>query len=150
MNPSDSTSNGWRRAAWAASLLLNVFLLAIVGGHLWRLRAFNGAGETPMGRILATVTTRLSAKDAGAFRAVLARDEPQLSIAATQLADSRKELAAALSAEPFDKQRAAQALAAWRRSGPVLLDQFGPSLIEAIGAVSPEGRRQLVQPRASE
>jgi uncharacterized membrane protein len=150
MNESASVLNGWRRVAWPASLLLNVFLLAVLGGYFWRTHVLNTAERTPMGRILANVTARLSARDAAAFRAVLQHDEPQLSIAGKQLAESRTELAAALSAEPYDKQRAARALAVWQRSGQSLLSEFGPRLIDAIGAVSPEGRRQLVRNPASE
>jgi uncharacterized membrane protein len=136
--------HSWRRLALPASLVLNCFLLALIGGHLWR------GQETPVARILSNIEGRLGERDASAFRSVMQRAGPRLAAAAKDVGDDRRSVKAALEADPYDKEAAKRALAAWRVSGNRFLDEFGDTLIDALAEVSPEGRRKVVENRVGD
>jgi uncharacterized membrane protein len=142
--------SAWRRIALPASLALNLFLVAAIGGHVWRAHHDTFGAHTPLARALANAYSVLDQRDAAAFRAVMQRDEPRLGEAAAQIAQTRKDLQRALTAEPFDKEAARRALVAWRASGGHFLDNFGDTLIDALAQVSPEGRRKLVDGRRAD
>lgn len=132
----------------AASLLLNLFLIALVAGHLVQRRLDEaGAAKSPLARALARAEASLPASDARAFGTVIRRDEPLYAGSARQLAQARRALARAIVAEPFDAQAARQALTAWQASWNHFLDDFRDPLIEALAQVSPRGRRRLVAER---
>ena len=119
----------WRWLALSLSLVCNVFLAAVIAGHFLSRRAVPVAlptGGTPLARALERTQAVLPAQDAATFRAVLERE---------------------IAAEPFDPQAASQALAAWRTSWNGFVDDFSGPLIEALAAISPEGRSRLVLAR---
>jgi uncharacterized membrane protein len=137
-------SVNWRRVALPASTILNLFLLALIGGYVWHLH--HGAAERlPLARILSNMQARLDPPDADAFRAVMEHSEPGLGLAAQNVSKARRDLEAQLTAEPFDKQKARQALAEWRSAAGQFLDTYGDTLIDALARVSPDGRRRLVK-----
>jgi uncharacterized membrane protein len=128
----------WRRFALPASIVLNCFLIALIAGHIWR------AQDQPLARILWNIEANLNERDAAAFRSVMQRESPQLAASAKQLTEARHELKRQLAADPYDKDAAKKALAAWRASVNQFLDSFGDTLIDALAEVSPEGRRKVV------
>lgn len=141
---------GWRWYALAASLVLNLFLAAVIGGNLLRphVRAIQApVSDSPLARALVRAEANLSPRDAAAFRAEIVRGEPRYAQAAQQLTAARRALEQQVLAEPFDPQAASQALAAWRTSSAHFLDDFSGSLINALARISPEGRRRLVAER---
>lgn len=139
-----------RWLALSISLVCNIFLAALIAGHFLSHRVHLvglAGGATPMAGTLERAEGVLSPKDAATFREVLAREKPRYAPAARQVAAARRALARELVAEPFDPHAASQALAAWRASWNTFVDDFSGPLIDALAAISPEGRRRLVLAR---
>jgi uncharacterized membrane protein len=137
-------SVGWRRFALPASIVLNIFLIAVIGGHVLRHRAIETSSAAPFARALADAMARLSPQDATAFGAVIRRNSPRYAQTAREAADARRKLQAQVIAEPFDANKTREALAAWRAASGRFIDTFGDTLVDALAQVSPEGRRRLV------
>jgi uncharacterized membrane protein len=148
MTENATDARGWRRAALPVSLLLNLFLIALIGGHLLR-RHVNesGLGSVPLARALANAQANLSPGDAAAFTAVLRRDAPRYTEAGREVGAARRTLERQLLAQPFDQKAAHQALVAWQASWNHFLDDFGGTLIDALAQVSPQGRERLIEAR---
>jgi uncharacterized membrane protein len=141
----------WRRFALPASIVLNLFLAAVIGGHVLSVRRAEvaaGAGG-PLARALASAEASLPPPDAAAFGATLRRDAPAYMDSARQLGAARVRLGREILAEPFDPVRVQQALAAWQAAWNRFVDDFSKPLVEALGQVSPEGRRKLLTERRS-
>lgn len=141
----------WRRLALPASLLLNLFLIAMIGGFLLHKPVPGSAASAaaaPIWRALATVQSSLSPQDARAFNTVIARDRPRASAAFLKLLAAREALARQVSAERYDPEATRQALAAWRTSWDGFILDFSDTLVDALAQVSPDGRRQLLQAAA--
>jgi uncharacterized membrane protein len=140
----------WRRIVLPASIVLNLFLIAVIGGHILHARRMGGAGDTPLARALARAAQILPPDDATAFAAVMQRDASKYLPAARQLKEARTRLDDELTADNFDqaavRQSMAQAQAAWNS----FVDKISGSLIEALAGVSPEGRRKLIAQRQTE
>ena len=137
----------WRWLALSLSLVCNIFLAAVIAGHFLsrRVDTFSvPTGGTPLARALERTQAVLSAKDAATFRAVLERDEPRYGQAAIQVALARGALEREIAAEPFDPRAASRALALWRTSWSGFVDDFSGPLIEALAAISAQGRSRLV------
>jgi uncharacterized membrane protein len=137
----------WCRVTLSASVVLNLFLAALIVGHLWRSHQDGLGSRAPIARILANIESKLSPQDAATFHAVMTRGEPRVSQSAQQLAETRRELLHQLTANPFDEQAAKRALSTWHTSGDRFLDDFGDTLIDALAQVSPEGRRRIAAER---
>lgn len=138
-----------RRWALSASVALNLFLVALIGGHALQHRAVHASSTTPLARALANAMDRLPSEDAAAFVGVIRRDAPNYAQAARELAQARQELRREVTAEPFDRDKTRQALAAWRKASSRFMDAFGDTLVEALAQVSPDGRRRLAADRRS-
>lgn len=132
--------------ALALSTILNLFLLGVIAGHF-----LSGAQRepslTPMARALERAETVLGPKDAAAFRAALERDKPRYAQSAEQVAAARRALARQIAGEPFDPTATRQALAAWRTSWDRFVGDFSGPLVDALAAISPAGRRRLIDAR---
>jgi uncharacterized membrane protein len=138
----------WRRIALPASLVLNFFLIALIGGHLLRYQIDDvGPATSLLARALADAEASLSAPDAAAFGAVIRRDAPRYAEAGQQLADARDVLEHQIVAEPFNQAAVRQAFATWHASQNHFFDNFSSTLVEALAQVSPEGRQKLVVER---
>lgn len=136
----------WRRIALPASVILNLFLLAVIGGHIWHVRAraeIPGAGVA-LARALARADAILPADDAVAFGSVIRRDLPHFTGSVIEMRRARHELDRQIVAEPFNPAAARQALSATQTAWNHFLDDFGGTLIDALSQVSPDGRRKLV------
>jgi uncharacterized membrane protein len=132
MTDENREASNWRRFALPVSLVLNLFLIAMIGGHVWRVHRAGADAGTPMARALANIEANLDQRDTAAFRAVMRRDEPRISASWQQLIGARRELARELVAEPFDKRAAKQALIEWRTAGSRFLDDFSDTLADAL------------------
>ncbi len=143
-------SRGLRRWALPASVLLNLFLIALIGGHLLRRDAHEGAlpaGPIPLARALASAEEALSPTDAAAFREVMRRESPKLAESVRQIGEARRALAREVVAEPFDAKATRAAMAAWQASWNQFFDQISNPLVDALGTISPDGRQKLVDER---
>ena len=144
------SSVDWRWLPLSLSLVCNIFLAALIAGHFLnhRVRPVGlPTGVTPMAGALERAQAVLSAQDAAKFRAVLESEKPRYAQAARQVTDARRALGREIAADPFDPRAASQALAAWRASWNLFVDEFSGPLIDALAAISPEGRRRLVLAR---
>lgn len=142
----------WRRMALSLSLLCNVFLVALIAGHFLSRRigpVASPIASAPMARALERAQAILSPQDAATFRAVLVRDRSRYLQSALRVAAARRELGRQIAAEPFDPRAAGQALTAWRVSWNGFVDDFSGPLVDALSAISPDGRRRLVAERRS-
>jgi uncharacterized membrane protein len=140
----------WRWLALSLSLLCNAFLAALIAGHFLSRRIGPAAmplAATPMARALERTQAVLSPNDAATFRAVLVRDRSRYLRSALRVAAARRELARQVAAEPFDSRAASQALAAWSASWSGFVNDFSGPLIDALAAISPQGRQRLVAER---
>jgi len=144
------TRPDWPWLALSLSIVLNLFLLGIIAGHVLghRVRAPRLAvAGTPMTRALARAEAELDPRDAAAFRAALDRDKAGYAQAAQQVTAARRAVARQIAAQPFDPRAAAQALDAWRASWDRFMGDFSGPLIDALSSISPEGRRRLIDAR---
>lgn len=135
----------WPWVALSLSTILNLFLLGLVAGHF--LGGPRDVSLTPMARAAERAEAVLGPKDAAAFRAALDRGGPRYGQSAEQVAAARRALARQIAAEPFDPRATSQALAAWRTSWDRFVGDFSGPLIDALAAISPEGRRRLIDAR---
>lgn len=130
-----------------ASVILNLFLLAVIGGHMWRVHArgaeIPGAGMS-LARALTRVEAILPAEDSAAFSQVIRRDAPRFTRSVVQLRQARQELDRQIVADPFNPAAARQALSATQTAWDQFLNDFGGTLIDALAQVSPQGRSKLI------
>ncbi len=137
----------WRSIALAASIILNLFLVALIGGHLCQSRRDGGAAASPLSRAVARAEAVLPPQDAAAFVAALRRDAPRYAQAARQLTETRQQFWQKVTAEHVDQHDLRQALDAWRTAWNRFLDDFSDPIVAALAEVSPDGRRKLMADR---
>ncbi|NDU85232.1 MAG: periplasmic heavy metal sensor [Ferrovum sp.] len=137
----------WRNIALPVSIILNLFLVALIGGHLLRGRVHEIGFGISLPRELARAEARLPPKDAAAFSAVMRRDAPRFMESRKRLSEARQEFERQITAEQFNSDAARRALTAWRMALNSFFDDFDNSLIESLSQLSPEGRRKLIDER---
>jgi len=149
MNTSTNTRGRPARPwlALALSTVLNLFLLGIIAGHFLGRGGSREIAVTPMARAVERAEAELGPADAAAFRAALDRGGPRYAQSAALVASARRELARQIAAQPFDPRATSQALAVWRTSWDRFVGDFSGPLIDALAAISPQGRRRLVDAR---
>lgn len=140
----------WRRIALPVSIVLNLFLVAVIAGHFLRHRGFEGGSRAPLARALARAEAVLPPGDAAAFSAVIRRGAPHYAEAAKQLAKAREELVRQITAEQFDPAATRRALAAWLAASDRFRSDFGDTFVDALTQVSPDGRQKIVGERRAE
>ena len=138
----------FRSALLAGSLILNLFLLAIIGGHVLHV----GAVRSPsmLASALMAAEKSLGPTDAAVFRETLRAEHPRFAAAALALAHSREALADQILAPHVDPAATHAALLAWRGDWIRFTDAFSGPLIDALGKISTDGRRRLVAERRRE
>jgi uncharacterized membrane protein len=147
-----NTENGrgrsiWRRIALPISLVLNIFLIAVIGGHILHRDAYRFRSGGMLRHTLANAEASLSPSDAEAFGAVMRRDASHYTQSAADLASVREELEKQIATDPYDKDAVKHALVAWRDAWDRFTNDLGDTLAEALSKVSPEGRRKLILER---
>lgn len=142
-------TNAWR-IALALSVILNLFLIAVIGGHVWRSRIAERGGRPAFAAALARAEAGLSPADARAFDAAIRQGGPQYIAAARRLRQARLAVRDQVVAEHFDPEKTRAALNDWQSAWNGFLSGFDDSLIKALAQVSPEGRRNLVAQRRAE
>lgn len=142
----DMQSRQAKRRRWwlAASLLLNIFLITVIGGRALHTHLAPAGHRTMLAAVLSNAQAILPPDDARVFVEVMRRKAPQFDEAAGQLVKARRAIEAQINAEPFDKIATRAALDDWRGKWVRFFDEFREPLIEALASVSPEGRRKLL------
>jgi uncharacterized membrane protein len=135
----------WRRIALPASIILNLFLIAVIGGHLLNVGRHRENFGLPLARAISRAEELLPPQDAAAFGAVMRRDEAHFAKAAQALRDARQELDRQIVADPFNPAAARQALHATQMAWNQFLDDFSDPLVDGLKQVSPQGRRKLIK-----
>jgi uncharacterized membrane protein len=135
------------RMVLVASVVLNLFLVAVIAGHLLRTQAAPPPGQSILARALANAEATLSPTDAAAFGGVLKRDAPQHVDAIKGLDDARGNLENRILAEPYDPQAVQAAFKTWQASWDHFVEDISPTVVDALARVSPEGREKLVAER---
>jgi hypothetical protein len=135
------------RTVLIASLLLNLFCVALTTGFLLHGRHHGRLGAVSLARALANAGASLSGSDATVFNNIVQRDAPRYAEAAQALAKSREELRHQIAADPFNPVEAKQAYAAWQTSLNMFIDDIGDTLIDALNKISPRGRRTILDER---
>jgi uncharacterized membrane protein len=152
-----SAPAGSRRRArgllFGGSLALNVFLLALVGTHLFGpmlaplLTSGRAGGEEgPLGRMIAA----LPAGDAQRFRAVLDRERPAYQPEREAARVAHRALAEAVAKKPYDRAVVQQAIQGWHESSRHYAARIDQALLDALDEVSDEGRARLAQASLAE
>jgi uncharacterized membrane protein len=149
---SGTIENGHRQPIWGrlvlpVSLVLNIFLIALIGGHLLHRGPHERHEGLLLKRALADAEASLSAPDAAIFRSVILRDAASYSQAASELAKARDEIDRQILTEPFDKEAVKRAFAASRESWNHFTNDFADTLVDALASISPDGRQRLIMER---
>lgn len=139
-----------RRLLLPLSVLLNLFFLALILGHLLLGDALAPHYPTPLARALAHLEASLPPEDAATFRRIMVKDAPAYLPAARQLEAARGGVEAAILAQPVDPARLHKAFATWHAAWDGFFDALSGPLAEAVVQLSPEGRRKLIAARRSE
>jgi len=137
-------SSRWWRIVLPLSLVLNLFFVAVIGGHVLRVNRAEEAFGTPLGRALAHAQASLSPQDAAAFGAAIRRGAPQYGMDLRDLAEARQALNRQVTAETFDRDATRQAVKGWETAWGRFVDDFTDSFIDGLAGISSEGRRKLV------
>ncbi|WP_315767556.1 MULTISPECIES: periplasmic heavy metal sensor [unclassified Bradyrhizobium] len=138
----DTVRRDWRRIALPASIVLNIFLIAIVAGHA--LTGLRGAAilNDPVARVLANATAVLPPKDAELFNKSILDAAPRYADGAKGLIKARQRLIARIATEPFDPDAVQQELKNWRAATDSFFEAFDGPLTDALAKLSPESRRR--------
>jgi uncharacterized membrane protein len=138
----------WIKIGFPVSIVLNVFLAALIAGHVLQQAGSRLASDTPWpARTLANVEASLSPSDAASFGSVIRGNRARFIGSMSELVQARDRLAKQIVSEPFDPAAVKRDLAAWRQSWNHFLDDFDDTLVEALAKISPDGRRRLVEDR---
>lgn len=101
-------------------------------------------GDDPLVRILAVAEANLPPSDAKLFREALLKEEPRYAQTVKKLVQARQEMLKQVSAEPYDPVATLAALNATQTAWTEFMEAIGPPMVDAVGVVSPEGRRRVV------
>lgn len=135
----------WRRLVLPVSLVLNLFLVALVAGHLVRRQIGElEPGNSVVATGIAMAEASLSKADAAAFAEVMRRDAPRYEPAAKELEQTRQALDRQITSEPFDPKTVRQAFAVWQGAWNRFIDAFTDTAVDALSQISPEGREKLL------
>lgn len=134
----------WMRIILGVSLALNLFLVAFWGGQMLRSQPPVPSGDDPLARILAVAEANLPPSDAKIFRETLLKEKPRYAQTVEKLIQARQEMLKQVSADPFDPAATLTALNATQTAWTEFMDAIGRPLVDAVGVVSPEGRRRVV------
>ena len=136
------------RIALPVSILLNLFLLAVIGGHVLHTRNHPDTVGMPLARAVLRAESILPKQDAVAFGAVIRRDTPRFGRSWAKLRDARQDLDRQIGAEPFDPVATRQSLRVTQAAWDQFLDEFSDTLVEGLAKISPEGRHKLLSEAA--
>ncbi len=138
-----------RRTWFAASVALNVFLVALVAAHLVRPSLAPAApphATGPLSRILADLPTA----EADKVRAVLDREKPAYQAARERVSAAHREVAAAIARTPYDEDAVRRALASWQASWQEFSTRFNLVFLDAVRTLSDQGRARLADAARAE
>jgi uncharacterized membrane protein len=132
----------WRVAAITVSVLLNVFLVGIVAGHVFSLRALPRRFDGPLVR-QANVKA-LPADERAHFRAKMKPHLDGIREARQAHRRARETVEADIAAPAFDVEKLTGDLATLRKADSTLQENANAALVDSLSTLSPESRAALV------
>jgi uncharacterized membrane protein len=130
----------WLRVLLIASLTLNLLLIGAAAGRMWRWhhhgRDFDGAG---------ILLSHVPADKRAGIEAMIERDRAAMRGQLDAMEAARKEVSAALIAEPFDKARFIAALQSMHQSGLAARSVTAATLAEIASHLSIEERKAFAR-----
>lgn len=137
-------ARSWR---WAlvASLALNLLLLGVLGTWLWRSdsRSYSRSDPSAVAEVVAT----LPEPDRTTLGQLLEQRRAKAEAIWTDLRQQRAAASEALSAEPYDPDKAAAALAAMSDEFKELRGVVQGTILEIMPKLSAEQRRKMLERR---
>ncbi|MGK9171149.1 periplasmic heavy metal sensor [Inquilinus limosus] len=134
------TARSWRWA-FVASLALNLLLLGVIGTTWWRWDSRSGQSA------LAEAVATLPEPDRAALGQLLDRRRAEGKAIWDELRQLRAAANEALSAQPYDPDRAAAAFAALREKSNELRGVVQSTVLEIMPRLPAEQRRKLLERR---
>ena len=128
------------RAAFGASLALNLVL-----GGLLLFRDPGGGGPPDPRRLIAHMERLLPPGDREIFHARMEAGRETRDAVRRRLRESFADVRAVIGRESFDPAALQAALAAARADGAAFSQSFDTNLVQAMSAISPEGRRRIAE-----
>ncbi|WP_225768654.1 periplasmic heavy metal sensor [Inquilinus sp. Marseille-Q2685] len=135
-------ANTWRWA-FVASLALNLLLLGVTGTWLWRSDSRSGPSA------LAEAVATLPEPDRATLGQLLDRRRAEADAIWNDMRRLRSSANQALSADPYDPDKAAAALAAVRDKFKELRDVVEGTALEIMPKLPAEQRRKLLERRSA-
>ena len=129
----------------AVSLLLNVFLVGIIAGHLWDARKGRAAGPAQGGPLVRP--NALSPVDRRMFAAGMAPHRPDLRAARQAHRAARLAIEADIAAPTYDRAKVTEDFAALRQTNRTVDEVTDSALIDALANLSEEARATIVHGR---
>ena len=136
----------WRIAGITASVLLNVFLIGIVVGHVSSLRALPRRFDGPLVR--PANLKALPADERAHYETVMKPHREGIRQARQAHRRARETVEADIAAPTFDAQKLSADLAALRKANSTLQANANEALVDGLSALSPESRAALVSRNA--
>jgi len=139
--------NGWLKVALVVSLAFNLFVIGAVGAHryLWEHHRHHG----PLGRPAFTQLLprsfffEMADKRRDELRTVMRAHRPAFFDGRTKMRLAARDVAGALSSEPFDQARFDKALQGFAATGHALIDTGMKVVADVVGHLTPEERKKL-------
>lgn len=138
-----------QRGLLGLSVALNVFLVAVIAGHLLGPSlAPTTAPRTsgPLGRLLAA----LPEGEAEKARAVMDRERPSYQPERDHVSVAHQAVAVAIAKTPYDEAALKDALAAWQSSWQGFATRFNLVFVDVVRSLSDEGRADLARAALAE
>ena len=141
-----------QRLQWllAASLALNLFLVALIAAHLLRRPGHERWARPAM--VIERLAASLPRADGDKLRAALAARNTEVGVLVDAFRAAQDEVRAALRSQPFDEAALARAMADAETAHAALEKAIHGLMANAAGQMSPEGRAGLAnwpRPKAS-
>ena len=136
----------WLSAGIAASLLLNVFLIGIVAGHLALGQGATARSGLASGALVSRAYVRtLPAEEKRMFDATMNEHREAIRAARRQHRAARLATETDIAAPAFDRAKIAADFAALREANMAVQEAVNTALIDALAGLSPQSRAGLVE-----
>ena len=129
----------WRTRVLWLSVAGNMFCAALIGGHALQ----RHPGPPGLEGAVARMARDLPPEDSARFLAILANERPWYEQARRRMEESRIALSRSMGRTPYDEQEVRLRMLEFQARWVETSSRFGESLLEALGALSPEGRARL-------
>ena len=129
----------WRTRVLWASVGTNLFLGALIGGHVLNAPPLRPGLDGAVERLVGTLVP----DDADQFRRVLTAERPWYDQSRRMLDAARADLARSIARDPWDEARVRLYMLAFQARWLESSSRFGDGMLVALGTLSPDGRSRI-------